>query len=685
MNKKYIIKQQDAKDCGVCCLESIIKYYGGFIPLERLRQETKTDINGTTAYNLIKTAQKYGFNAKGQKNINIDDSNIVLPAIAHIVTEKGMNHFVVIYHINKKYITIMDPAKGLIKVKREEFKKQWTNIILIFKPFRKIPLFELKYNLKNLFIDILMKEKELIIKTIIITFAITILSIITSYYLKIIMSSIEQNYLNTTLFIILIYAFIYIFKVYLEYIKNELLVYLNKNIDLLIIPNFINHIINLPLDIIVSHTSGELLTRVRDLNNVKELISDVFITILLDLFLSIGSIYFLYSISNSLFIVLIIIVILYVIVGLITNPLINRMINDNIDLETNFNSSLSEKVSSLESIKNLSLTSYFYDDLEESYCKYEENTFNHMNNLNFILSIKNSINEIGLFLLTSIGIYLISQNKLTLLSLITFTSLVSYFIDPIKNIVDILPKYSLIKLSFDRITEYINLPQEQLGKKEKFIPGNILFKNISYSYNDINKVLSNISLEINNKDHILIRGPSGCGKSTLLKMINRTIYDYKGNITISGINVKDYSLNTLRNNILYVSQRERLFNDTILNNIILDKKVSKDELNKVLHITMVDEIINEKSLRLESILYDQGFNLSGGERQRIILARSVLRRPKILLLDESLSEIDKEKELKILNELDKYLKETTIIYVSHTDTICFNKIIEMEDILNVKV
>ncbi len=100
---------------------------------------------------------------------------------------------------------------------------------------------------------------------------------------------------------------------------------------------------------------------------------------------------------------------------------------------------------------------------------------------------------------------------------------------------------------------------------------------------------------------------------------------------------------------------------------------------------MVDEIINEKSLRLESILYDQGFNLSGGERQRIILARSVLRRPKILLLDESLSEIDKEKELKILNELDKYLKETTIIYVSHTDTICFNKIIEMEDILNVKV
>lgn len=677
MKKKYIVRQQDAKDCGVCCLESIIKYYGGYIPLEKLRQETRTDINGTTAYHLIKTAQKYGFTAVGKKNVVIDDKSLILPAIVHIVNEHGMNHFIVLYGVNNNYVTVMDPAKGLIKMKKEEFKKQWTNIILIFKPFKKIPLFKLKYKLKDLFLEILTKERKIIIKTIAVSLLITLLSLLTSYYLKIVISSVENNYLNTTLFIILIYSFLYILKVYCEYIKNDLIIYLNKNIDLLIIPEFINHIINLPLDIINSRTSGEILTRVRDLNNIKELVSEIFVSIVLNIFLCLSSIYFLYSISNHLFIILLLITILYVAISIIANPFINRMINDNIDLETEFNSELSEKISSLESIKNLCITEQAYDSLENSFCRFEENTFFHMKQLNFFLSIKQSINELGIFLLTSIGIYMISKNELSLLSLITFTSLVSYFIDPIKNTVDLLPKFSLINLSFDRLTEYINLSQEQLGEKGSFYNGDIIFQNISYSYDDLNKVISNVSFKIEEKSHILIKGHTGCGKSTLIKMINRTINDYKGNISIAGINIKDYSLNTLRSNVLYVSQREKIFNDSILNNIVLNRKISERELNKVLKITKVDEIIDKKSLRLESILYDEGFNLSGGERQRIILARSILKHPKILLLDESLSEVDKKTESEILNNLDEYLKNTTIIYISHTNTNCFKNIIEM--------
>lgn len=678
MSRRYLVRQQDAKDCGVCCLESIIKYYGGFIPLEKLRQETKTDMNGTTAFHLIKTAQKYGFNAKGCKNVNLNDKSLVLPAIAHVVTNKGMNHFVVIYEVKKNYVLVMDPAKGFKKIKIEEFEEIWTNIILIFKPFRKIPLFELKYSLKDLFLDVIIKERKLIIKTILVMIVITILSLISSYYFKIAMEIIEYGCFNEVLFIIFLFTFVYIFKVLFEYVKNDFTIYLNKNIDLMVIPDFISHLISLPLDIINSRTSGEIITRMRDLNNVKELISEVFITILLDLFLSLSSIYFLYIISSKLFLILCIITILYVAVGLITNPLINRMINDNIDLETEFNSSLSEKISALESIKNLCLTESTYEFLEKKYCLYEENTFRNLKQLNFFVTIKRSIDEVGVFILTSIGFYLISHNELSLLSLITFTGMISYFIDPIKSVVDLLPKFSLIKLSYDRITEYINLEQEKLGKLSDFKVGDIKFRNISYSYNDLNNVLSNVSLTIKNNEHVLIKGHTGRGKSTLIKMLNRTIYDYKGNITIGGVNVKDYSLLTLRKNILYVSQREKIFTGTILYNIVLDKKVSMKELNRVLELTKVDEIIDKKSLRLESQLYDEGFNLSGGERQRIILARAIIMHPKILLLDESLSEVDEHTEKEILVGLNDYLKNTTIVYITHTGTDSFDRVIEMD-------
>lgn len=160
MKKNIIVKQNDIKDCGICCLESIIKHYDGYVPLETLRLDTKTSTNGTTAYNLIKTARKYGFSAYGKKLDSLDIEKLLLPSIAHVQTDKGLNHFVVLYKVTKKHIYIMDPSKGIVKKTKEEFQNNWTNIILVFKPYKKIPLYKIKNNIKILFIKILSKEKN---------------------------------------------------------------------------------------------------------------------------------------------------------------------------------------------------------------------------------------------------------------------------------------------------------------------------------------------------------------------------------------------------------------------------------------------------------------------------------------------------------------------------------------------
>ena len=671
MKRKFIVKQQDTKDCGICCLESIIKYYKGYIPLEILRLDTKTNNNGTTAYNLLKTAKKYGLNGVGKKIDNINSKDIILPCIAHTVTSKGINHFVVIYKITNKYIYIMDPSKGYIKKEIDLFLKEWTNIILILKPYKTIPLYKIKNNIKDLIINVIHYNNSYIYQILLTNIIIIILSIIISYHYQLTISS------NNIILTSIIFLILYIFKVYINHIRNNITINLSTNIDLSIIPKFISHIINLPLNVIKSRTPGEIITRVQDLNNIKQLFSEVLINIILDISLIFCSSIFLYIINNRLFFILCIISLLYILVGLVTSPIINRKINDNIDNETEFNSALGETISSLETIKNLNITKKETNNLVSKYSTYIYSIFNFNSFYNLINTIYSSINDIGLFIISSYGIYLNHLDKLSLLSLITFNSLISYFLEPIKDIIRIIPTISDIKLSYTKVQEFLSIEPEHLSNKESFLPGDIKFHNISYTYDDYHNVIDKLSLSIKENNHYIVQGHTGSGKSTLFKMLNHNINDYTGNITIKDINIKEYSLNTLRSNILYVSQQDKLFTDTIYNNIVLGKHISKSKLNYILKITKVDELISKKSLRLDSYLYDDGFNLSGGEKQRIILARSLVQNPKILILDESLSEVDKSTEKYILSNLDNYLSKTTIIYITHTTTKVFKNIIKI--------
>ena len=429
------------------------------------------------------------------------------------------------------------------------------------------------------------------------------------------------------------------------------------------------------MNVIKSRTPGEIITRVQDLNKIKDLFSEVLINIVLDISLVICSSIFLYVINNRLFLILCIISLLYVIVGIIASSTLNRKINDNIDYYTEFNSTLGETINSLETIKNFNIIKKQSNYLVSKYSDYIYNIFNFNNFYNVLNTIYSIINDIGLFIISSYGIYLVFIDKLSLLSLITFNSLLSYFIEPIKDIIGFVPKINEIELSYAKVQDFLSVEEENLKYKEKFINGDITFNNISYSYNDYHNVIDGLSLSIMKNKHYIVDGPTGSGKSTLFKMLNHNINDYVGDILIDNINIKDYSLSTLRSNILYVSQQDMLFSDTIYNNIVLDKKVSKSKLNYVLKLTKVDEILKKKALRLDSYLFDNGFNLSGGERQRIILARSLIQNPKILILDESLSEVDRFTEKYILSGIDRFLSKSTVIYITHTNTDVFkNKI-----------
>ena len=189
------------------------------------------------------------------------------------------------------------------------------------------------------------------------------------------------------------------------------------------------------------------------------------------------------------------------------------------------------------------------------------------------------------------------------------------------------------------------------------------------------KILHDFSLTIPDGEVHAVMGPNGTGKSTFVKLLMRYIEMPFGYISINNIDINHYHLDILRNNITYVSQQEYLFNDTLYNNITLGREIDKNEIEKVVKMLYLNEVGS-----LNRMVEENGFNFSVGERQRIILARSVLKKSSIYIFDEALSQIDVIKERDILINIFKYLKDKTIIVISHRfdNKDLFERIIRIE-------
>lgn len=660
-----VVRQRDEKDCGVCALLSIIRYYKGSVPLEKIRLDAKTTNEGTTALNLILASQKYGFEAVGVKLNSIYDIK-QFPAIAHMNLKKGYTHYVVIEKITKDKIVIMDPAKGKVVMKVNDFICEWSNVVLLFYPKQKIIVLKNEVTIFKLFTRVMKSEKGLIKIIIFVSFLLMLLSILLGYYFQILFSSITNGYSYKYLKIIVIIFLIFtIFKIILSFYRTYLENHLNKNIDCLLNSDFLSHLYNLPLNVITSRNAGEIISRVNDLTSIKNIITEIFMSSTLDLILVVIAVPLLINISKNLFFILFLIIILYFLIGLIFSKVIFKRAYQNISYEADFNNNLIEDIKMINSIKNLNVISPALKKLEYKLTNYLYDSYLLNIVINKEKTLKSIIYEIGFFIINTYGLYLLYKSKISLINIITFNTLLSLFLDPLKNIVDSIPKYCYMKATISKINDFLSLKKENLGNIEETYGYELRFKNLTYSYNKFESIIKNFNLVIPEGNFILLKGPSGSGKSTICNILNKYINDYDGNILLGAINIKDLSINTIRNNILYVNQNENIFSGTIRENIALDKKISEVDFQYICYLCKIDEIVKKRPLRYETFISPDENNLSGGERQRIILARALLNSFNILLLDEALSEVDMKLELSILKNMRKLYKDKTIIYISH--------------------
>lgn len=674
-----IVRQQDEKDCGVCSLLSIIRYYKGNVPLEQLRLDARTNNEGTTALNLVLASQKYGFDAVGMKVENLNDIKR-LPAIAHLNLKKGYSHYVVIEKVTKDKIILMDPAKGKVVKFLWEFQKEWSGVVLIFYPKQKIMVLKNDVTLFTIFKKVFISEKNLIKIIVLVSFLLTIFTIALGYYFQMFNSLYLNKYpINYLKVLVLVFAIFTCFKLFLTYYRSYLENHLNKNIDCLITSDFLKHLFNLPLNVITSRKSGEILSRVNELTSIKGLITEIFITYTLDFLIVVITTFLLIRISSKLFLILFLTTIFYLFVGIITKKSIFEKAYQNISIESEFNNTVLENIKMINSIKNLDAVDGTLNKIERKLTHYLYDTYKVNTILNKINIFKVSCYEIGFFLINTFGFYFVYKGIINMIDLITFNALLNLYFEPLKNIVDSIPKYSFMKASITKINDFLGVRAEILGEKTSTDGYDISINNLNYSYNKYQNVLKSVNLNIKEGEFVLLQGASGSGKSTLCSILNKYITDYTGDILFGKMNYKDLSIKTIRDNIVYVGQNENIFTGSIKENITFGNKVSDLNFDKICKICKVDDVANKKTFRYESLIGSDEGNISGGEKQRIILARAVLKDFNVLILDEALSEVDIKLELEILKSIRENYKDKTIIYISHKKySNIFDKVINME-------
>ena len=227
-----------------------------------------------------------------------------------------------------------------------------------------------------------------------------------------------------------------------------------------------------------------------------------------------------------------------------------------------------------------------------------------------------------------------------------------------------------------RINQFLKEKINVINKNSelKTIEGVLEFNNVNFTYDETNiKALSNISFRLEMGKSLGVIGPVGCGKSTLLELIVRNYDPQSGKILIDNTDLKSHNKNNVRDYISYVPQTTFLFSDTIKNNIRFGKNNASDsEIKKYAKISCINDEIEEFPNKYNSILGERGINLSGGQKQRIALARALIKKPKILLLDDCLSAVDVKTEKEISNNLQNHSEDMTKIIVSQRTSILKN-------------
>ena len=672
MKKK--IKQHDVTDCGAACLASIAAHYKLGLPIARIRQLASTDQRGTNLLGMIQAAEKLGFSCRGVRAEEEALKNEAeFPAVAHVVVNKRLHHFVVVYKVTDKYVQVMDPGSGRME-KRDwaRWREEWTGVLLLIAPNEEFVTGNRKVSTFARFRALLQPHRSTLVQALFGAIVYTILGLSTSIYLQKITDFVLINQ-NTRLLNILSMGMIALLAVsiFIGAMKSVLVMKSGQLIDARLILGYYKHLLRLPQRFFDTMRTGEIISRIGDAVKIRAFINDVAINLLVNVFIVLFSFGLMFTYYWKLALVLLTVVPCYVAIYWITNRLNRSRERELMERSAELESQLVESVNAVRTIKQLGLEDYANQKTETRFVRLLQTTYRSGMNAVFSGNASEAVSRLFTVILLWVGSYYVIEGVISPGELLGFYALVGYFTGPAKGLIGMNKTIQNALIAADRLFEIIDLESEEVDTElialQPEMLGDIRFRNVRFSYGSRQDVFTDFSLTIPAGRVTGLVGGSGSGKSTLAALLQKLYPTSGGKVMVGEVDLAYVSNDSLRAHIGVVPQELTLFAGNLIENIAVGDYAPN--MQRVL--TLCKELgllsfIESLPNGFATYVGEHGTNLSGGQRQRIAIARALYRDPDMLILDEATSALDSTSE-QFVQETIQRLRAAgkTIIVIAH--------------------
>ena len=667
--QQTFIQQHDQSDCGVACLLSLIQYYGGSNNLEKLRELSGTSKQGTTLLGLYQAANTLGFTTQG----NEADIQAVIdhkkPLILHVVIQEHLQHYVICYGYEKDKFIIGDPAKGITTYTKEDLEKIWkSKTCLTLSPNSDFIKTETQNkNKKQWFLKLLKEDYRLISFSVLLGLGIAILGMAMAIFSqKLIDDILPSKDFNKLITGIALVAFLLLVRVLFTALRDYFLIRQTKDFNNRIVDSFYSSLINLPKPFFDTRKIGELVARLNDTQRVQRVISQITGNVVINALVTIVSLGFLFYYSWQTGLIAFISLPFYFVLIYSFNK---RIIYAQKEVMQGYAFSESNYITSIQgiaTIKNNNRQTIFRKINQLIYGNFQEKAFN-LGKINVRLSVFSGVFSVlflvGILVYTSIQVY---NETMQLGELMAVLGVAGSLLPSVASLALITIPINEAKVAFNRMYEFASMDEELKGTVEISDFNSLNIKNLSFRFAGRSQLLKDINIKVNKNECIAIVGESGSGKSTLGQILQKFYLFENGTIIVNNqTNLTELNTKNWRTILGVVPQEVTIFGGNVITNILLGQEDTPENITKFCQDYGFENFINSLPQSYATILGEEGINLSGGQKQVIALMRALYKKPKVLLLDEFTSAMDRKTEQFVLNLLNKLKSELTIIFISH--------------------